>query len=83
MTIASTGNGQDFGDLTNVVSNNQGGGASSATRGVVGGGRRSSSRIQDISAIEIQSTGNALDFGDLSNTGRDHIAATSNGHGGL
>ena len=83
LTIASTGNGQDFGDLTNVVSNNQGGGASSATRGVVGGGRRSSSRIQDISAIEIQSTGNALDFGDLSNTGRDHIAATSNGHGGL
>jgi len=83
LTIASTGNGQDFGDLTNVVSNNQGGGASSATRGVVGGGRRSSSRIQDISAIEIQSTGNALDFGDLSNAGRDHIAATSNGHGGL
>ena len=38
--MASTGNTQDFGDLTNVVSNNQGGGASSATRGIIGGGRK-------------------------------------------
>ena len=83
MTIASTGNGIDFGDLPAAVSNNQGGGASSATRGVIGGGRRSSNQLKEISAVEIQSTGNALDFGDLANEARDHIAATSNGHGGL
>ena len=84
LTIASTGNGQDFGDLSNgAVSNNQGGGASSPTRGVIGGGRRGSSKINEISAVQIQTTGNSLDFGDLSNAARDHIAATSNGHGGL
>ena len=84
LTIASTGNGQDFGDLTNgAVTNNQGGGASSATRGVIAGGRRSSSKLNEISAVQIQTTGNSLDFGDLSNDARDHIAATSNGHGGL
>jgi hypothetical protein len=84
LTIASTGNGQDFGDLSNgAVTNNPGGGASSPTRGVIGGGRRSSSKINEISAVQIQTTGNSLDFGDLSNAARDHIAATSNGHGGL
>jgi len=84
LTIASTGNGQDFGDLSNgAVTNNQGGGASSSTRGVISGGRRSSSKINEISAVQIQSTGNSLDFGDLANEARDHIAATSNGHGGL
>ena len=84
MTIASTGNGQDFGDLSNgAVSNNPGGGASSPTRGVIGGGRRSGSKINEISALQIQTTGNSLNFGDLSNAARDHIAATSNGHGGL
>ena len=83
LTIASTGNGIDFGDLPAAVSNNQGGGASSATRGVIGGGRRSSNQLKEMSAVEIQSTGNALDFGDLANEARDHIAATSNGHGGL
>ena len=84
ITIASTGNGQDFGDLANgAVTNNQGGGTCNSTRGVIGGGRRSSSKINEISALQIQTTGNSLDFGDLSNAARDHIAATSNGHGGL
>ena len=83
-TISTLGNSQDFGDLSNgAVSNNQGGGASSPTRGVIGGGRRGSSKINEISAVQIQTTGNSLDFGDLSNAARDHIAATSNGHGGL
>ena len=59
------------------------GDVSVGARGVIGGGRRSSSRINEISAVQIQTTGNSLDFGDLANTARDHIAATSNGHGGL
>ena len=81
ITIPSKGDAQDFGDLSQSKSGC--GSVSSSTRGVIGGGRRSSSKINEISAVQIQSTGNSLDFGDLANEARDHIAATSNGHGGL
>jgi len=60
VTIASTGNGTDFGDLT-VARNQISSGISSATRGIWSGG--SSSNVIDY--VTIASIGNATDFGDL------------------
>ena len=64
VTIASTGNAADFGDLTAVMDSSASGGASSSTRGVQGGGRRSGNS-DVIEYITIASTGNAADFGNL------------------
>ena len=64
VTIASTGNAADFGDLTAVMDSSSNGGASSSTRGVQGGGRRSGNS-DVIEYITIASTGNATDFGNL------------------
>ena len=69
VTIASTGNASDFGNLTQGRS---GGGAySNGTRGAFSGGYKSpgsgSGQYSDvIDYITIASTGNAADFGDLS-----------------
>jgi|APSaa5957512535_1039671.scaffolds.fasta_scaffold28729_2 hypothetical protein len=81
ITISSTGNATDFGDMT---SGRQGYGAcSNGTRGVFGGGRNSSVAKHDtIDYITISSTGNATDFGNLTLT-RTHLAACSNGTRGL
>ena len=64
VTIASTGNAADFGNLTAIRDSSSTGGASSSTRGVQGGGRRSGNS-DVIEYITIASTGNAADFGDL------------------
>lgn len=62
ITIASTGNATDFGDLT--VAKRYIGTASSPTVGLFAGGTNSSStNIQTIDAINFASTGNATDFG--------------------
>ena len=63
VTIATTGNASDFGDLIEASRNIAT--AASSTRGIFGGGQNpgNSDLIQ---YIEIQSTGNAFDFGDLS-----------------
>jgi hypothetical protein len=58
-TIATTGNAEDFGDLS--VARRQAQASSSSTRGVWGGGYPTQSTID---YIEIASTGNAMDFGD-------------------
>jgi hypothetical protein len=79
ITIATTGNAQDFGDLTRV-STDCNGGTAGKTRAIFSGGGPSVSSIID--CVEILSTGNAVDFGDLSIT-RTLSAACSNGHGGL
>ena len=74
ITIASTGNATDFGDLT--VARYGLAGTSSSTRAIFGGG------ANVIDYVTIASTGNATDFGDLlSNI--SYLAATSNVHGGL
>ena len=68
VTIASTGNETDFGDLT--LARRTPAALSSSTRAVWGGGRDSSnvnSNIMDY--ITIASTGNATDFGDLATGG--------------
>ena len=82
ITIASTGNATDFGDLT--VIRRAHGACSSNTRGVFGGGGGSIGTIVNtIDFITIASNGtNAQDFGDLSQT-RLELCALSDAHGGL
>ena len=58
VTIASTGNGMDFGDAT--VDTYGGQGVSSSTRGIFVGG----AGTNIIDYVEIMTTGNAQDFGD-------------------
>ena len=80
VTIASTGNDTDFGDLT--VSATLGPiGMSNSTRGVFAGGR-DPSPINTIGYITIASAGNAADFGDLT-YGRRSMGSGGDGHGGL
>ena len=62
VTIASTGNGTDFGNL--LAANFGLGGGSSPTRGVFGGGAAPGS-VNVIQFITIATTGDATDFGDL------------------
>ena len=84
VTIASTGNTRDFGDLSRLDSRD-GGAACSATRGVFGGGDPNASPYPKTNAIDfitIATTGNSSDFGDLTDA-RNHVNACSNGHGGL
>lgn len=61
ITMASTGNALDFGDLT--VNKRQSTGLSSSTRGLSAGSAVPVSNVIDF--ITIASTGNATDFGDL------------------
>jgi hypothetical protein len=63
ITIATTGNAQDFGDLTSVA--RRAAGCSSSTRGVIGGGYRAPAYSNTIDYVTISSTGNGQDFGDL------------------
>ena len=62
ITIATTGNAADFGDLTEVKSNNSSTGSS--TRGVVFGGENPSAS-KKIDYFTFSSKGGASDFGDL------------------
>ncbi|MFZ9876933.1 MAG: hypothetical protein ACO3EG_00005, partial [Chitinophagaceae bacterium] len=62
ITIATTGNATDFGDLTQERYGLAA--CSSSTRGVFGGGR-TPARLNTIDYITIATTGNATDFGDL------------------
>ena len=82
LTIATTGNASDFGDLTEARYGNTGG-CSSATRLVqVGGHRNPSPGTDTMDSLEFATTGNAIDFGDLA-TAQSGGTSTSNGHGGL
>jgi hypothetical protein len=82
ITIATTGNALDFGDLP-VQAQVGGAACASSLRGVIGGGENgSSSSLNVINYVTIATTGNALDFGDLT-LGRKSLASCSNCHGGL
>ena len=82
ITIATTGNGIDFGDLTEARYGNTGG-CSSRTRLVqVGGHRNPSPGTDTMDSLEFATTGNAVDFGNLA-TAQSGGTSTSNGHGGL
>ena len=65
ITIASTGNVTDFGDLTVGRQQVSSGVTSSSTRGLTFGGDTSGPTSNVIDYITIASTGNASDFGDL------------------
>jgi len=71
ITIGSTGNATDFGDLTS--SRNQVGGCASATRGLFCGGGGTNT----IDYITIGSTGNATDFGDLPSSNYSNVAVAT------
>ena len=85
ITMASTGNAIDFGDMT-FSNNRDGASGSSKTRGIVGAGGdpyvSPYPKTANIDFVEIATTGNATDFGDLT-VARNHMAGCSNGHGGL
>ena len=80
ITIASTGDTTNFGDLTRTVRSHAP--ASSPTRGVFMGGKEPGSTL-NIDYINIQTEGDAVDFGDLIGTARGNIGGCSNAHGGL
>ena len=69
ITIASTGNAQDFGDAS-TATNATGGGASS-TRGVFIGGEDANPGYNSIHYVTFASSGGAIDFGELSHPGSD------------
>ena len=67
ITISSTGDAQDFGDLS--IDKNNLASCSNSTRGVFGGGvtpTPATTVLNTIEYITISSTGDAIDFGDLS-----------------
>ena len=63
ITIATTSNATDFGDLNYATRNL--GGVSSGTRGIFAGGGDNPALVDHISYITIATTGNAADFGNL------------------
>ena len=80
VTIATTGNAQEFGDLTG--NNNYGSGTSNSTRGIFNQGT-SPTYLNTIQYVTIASTGNAQDFGDAINASFTHNNSGSDSHGGL
>ena len=80
ITMSTSGNGQDFGDLIDAGSTYAT--ASSPTRGVNMGGYRDG-EVNFIDFITIATTGNSQEFGDLINTSRNGNGGVSNGHRGI
>tara|TARA_B100000085_G_scaffold213665_1_gene197816 strand:+ start:140 stop:1699 length:1560 start_codon:yes stop_codon:yes gene_type:complete len=80
VTIATTGNASDFGDLTLARYAGNHGVIGNTTRGLFAGGYGSPSNIIDY--ITIASPGNATDFGDLANA-RGDMQSTSDGTTGF
>ena len=99
ITIASTGDSSEFGDLNRVVSDMAGSFASptrgffgggigffsSPTRTVLGGGNQPSDNETNVIAyVQTMTKGNAVDFGDLINSDSAKSGyCVTNGHGGL
>ena len=85
ITIATTGNAQDFGDLT--LDRTELSAVSDPTRAVINGGYRAPDSVSTttniMDFISFATTGNAQDFGDLNTATSFRPGATSSGHGGL
>ena len=77
VTIATTGNAADFGDLTAARNTTEA--TSSPTRGIFAG----DGNTDTLDKVEILTTGNAVDFGNLGRGASRTYGAFSNGHGGL
>ena len=85
LTIATTGNAMDFGDLIVATNFGHSAGMSSPVRGVFACGYVApgpSATRDTIQYIAIATQGNAVDFGD-SVTSERYRSANSNAHGGL
>jgi hypothetical protein len=79
ITIATTGNATDFGDLSQEI--NTTAACSSSTRGVFGGGYTSTVDLNTISYITIATTGNTQAFGQLTQVKSYHSACSSSTRG--
>jgi hypothetical protein len=75
VTIQSTGNVQDFGDLTQARDNLSA--CSNPTRGLFSGGYVTPTSVNTIDYITLSSLGNATDFGDLVVTRQGGAACSS------
>ena len=75
VTIASTGNTQDFGDLLQV--RQEASACANATRAICFGGGPGSAAQGSIDFFTIATLGNASDFGDLITTMQSAMGATS------
>jgi hypothetical protein len=80
ITISTTSNAFDFGDL--VTAGYGRGSASSSTRGLFGGGA-GGTVTNAIEYVTISSTGNGFDFGDLTSSQRRFASAASNSIRGI
>ena len=81
VTIATTGDASDFGDLT--VARRGIAGMGSPTRGVYAGGVGSPTIINTIDFVTIATTGNATDFGDMTQASRHDCGGCSSGTRGV
>ena len=71
ITIDTTGNATDFGDLT--VSRSKVAGLANTTRGIFGGGYDGNNFYNTIDYITIATASNATDFGDLTASGQGRM----------
>jgi len=79
ITISTTGNATDFGDLQRAKDSCAAVSNGNTDRGVVGGGTTGNDvALDEIGYVTISSPGDSTDFGNLT-TGRNAIAAASNG----
>ena len=76
ITIAQTGNGVDFGDLTLTIV--PGFTGSSPTRGIIAGGRETPNWYNNISYVTISTLGNVADFGDMTVARSNHASSITN-----
>ena len=80
ITIASTGDAQDFGDLSST--RERGAGCCNSTRGIFASGWTPAARQTTIEYVTISTTGDASDFGDIT-VARLEPGGLSDSHGGL
>ena len=81
VTIASTGNAQDFGD--SLFAGYYKTGTSNSIRAVWTGTYQTPAKLNTIEYAQIQTLGNTVDFGDSTMTYSNRAGATSDTHGGL
>jgi len=84
--IASTGAGEDFGDLTSSYLPNKNFALSSATRALWGGGENESApkgNQDDVQYVTISTKGNAVSFTTLSDTASQYAAGLANSTRGV
>jgi hypothetical protein len=77
ITIATTGNAIDFGDLNFAMQS--GACCSNGARGIAGGGQDSGGYKNNIDYVTVATPGNATDFGDLTIGRGSHPASFSDG----